>query len=1100
MRYLNRYFLASFPALLLLTQWSAMVGAQTDAAPHPLSLGKSIERRLTDKEIHSYAIRSTAGQFHRITVPRLSQSLTITLYAPAGQRLLEGQCLSSLPCVYSWLASEAGNYRLEIRQRLKGLSLAWYEIQLAEQRPANAADESRLMADVALMEGRRLSLQNAPAKAAEPYNAALTNYQALGDQWCAALTFVSQAMLHRTLNATKPAQDLYARALAAWRTVGDKKMEAQTLANLGYLLHEQGETKAALEQYQQALALQRANGDRWGEAYTLSYLSGIYAGLDDPQQSLACHNQSYQLYLALGDTGQAANELNSLGGYYSSIGDHERAIEYYRQAIPLWQDAGNERGEIGMNNNTGYMYRLMGEPLKAIEFYERGLALTRAKNFTGMESGVLASLGQSYRDLHEPQKALDYFQQALTLRQKLGNRHTTFLSHCLLGVAYDKVGKHAQALDHLQQAAALWPTMDDNATKELTLKTLGEAYADIGAYDEAHPYFERLLAMARARDGRSTEADVLVCLARVAAAREQLDEARAQMETALKLHESLRGKLPSDELRSSYFATVKRHYQFYLNILMRLHRAQPTAGFDALALQANERTRARTLLELLPEARLNLPRGVDPALLDRERTLRQQLNAKAAARTRLPANATTEFAAATAEINAIERDYEVLTAQIRSASPRYAALLAPQPLGLGEIQSLLDENTLLLEYALGDEHSYLWAVTPTKLMTFVLPKRTEIEAAARRLYRLLTARQPVSGESPPQYRTRVAEADAAYAEAAATLGQMILSPAASLLPGKRLLIVADGALQYVPFAALPEPVVGGRLPVVGRKIRPNRQPTTDHRQLLLVNHEITHLPSASVLSLLRQAAQERQPAARAIAVLADPVFEANDPRLKAARAQAPPTTSFGAPQLDRVVRDVLSERGSLSRLPFTRTEAKAIRAAAPGAHVALDFNANKAAAVAPELKQYRIVHFATHGLLDAVHPALSGLVFSLVNERGVAQDGFLRLHDIYNLDLSAELVVLSACQTALGREVWGEGMIGLTRGFMQAGAQRVLASLWKVSDSTTADVMQRFYRALLQQGKTPAAALRATQLAMRQQAQWQAPYYWAAFALQGEYK
>ena len=327
-----------------------------------------------------------------------------------------------------------------------------------------------------------------------------------------------------------------------------------------------------------------------------------------------------------------------------------------------------------------------------------------------------------------------------------------------------------------------------------------------------------------------------------------------------------------------------------------------------------------------------------------------------------------------------------------------------------------------------------------------------------------------------------------------------MSPASHLLSGKRLLIVADGALQYVPFAALPEPVVSRQLSVAGKTADANRQPTTDPRQPLMVRHEIINLPSASVLSVLRQAAQERKPAARSVAVIADPVFDANDPRRKARRQEAHSAAMREGQNLSGAGLERLATRGALSRLPFTREEARGIRALAPDALTALDFKANKAFVTAPELKQYRIVHFATHGLLEAAHPALSGIVLSLVNERGTPQDGFLRLNEIYNLDLSADLVVLSACQTALGREVWGEGMIGLTRGFMHAGAQRVLASLWKVSDSTTADLMQRLYRALLKQGKSPAAALRAAQLEMRQQPQWQAPFYWAAFALQGEFR
>jgi CHAT domain-containing protein len=203
--------------------------------------------------------------------------------------------------------------------------------------------------------------------------------------------------------------------------------------------------------------------------------------------------------------------------------------------------------------------------------------------------------------------------------------------------------------------------------------------------------------------------------------------------------------------------------------------------------------------------------------------------------------------------------------------------------------------------------------------------------------------------------------------------------------------------------------------------------------------------------------------------------------------------------LTRAVNDV---RGDLARLLMTRDEAEAILSVTPrnGGLAALDFRANRATATSDELSDYRIVHFATHGLLDSEHPELSGLALSLVDEQGRSQDGFLRLHEIFNLRLPVELVVLSACQTGLGKEVKGEGLVGLTRGFMYAGASRVVASLWQVNDAATAELMKRFYRRMLQDGMRPAAALRAAQIEMWKKPQWQSPFYWSGFALQGEWK
>jgi len=209
--------------------------------------------------------------------------------------------------------------------------------------------------------------------------------------------------------------------------------------------------------------------------------------------------------------------------------------------------------------------------------------------------------------------------------------------------------------------------------------------------------------------------------------------------------------------------------------------------------------------------------------------------------------------------------------------------------------------------------------------------------------------------------------------------------------------------------------------------------------------------------------------------------------------------------LTRSAADIgLSRNGELSlpRLHFSRKEADAILAVTPAGlgKKAVDFDASRAMATSPELGQYRIVHFATHGLLDSAHPELSGLVFSMVDKRGRPQNGFLELQDIYNLNLPADLVVLSACETGLGKEISGEGLVGLTRGFMYAGASRVVASLWRVSDVGTAELMAAFYTSMEKDGLPPSAALRAAQIKLWKQKRWSNPYYWAAFQIQGEWK
>ncbi|MEK7833318.1 MAG: CHAT domain-containing protein, partial [Acidobacteriota bacterium] len=385
---------------------------------------------------------------------------------------------------------------------------------------------------------------------------------------------------------------------------------------------------------------------------------------------------------------------------------------------------------------------------------------------------------------------------------------------------------------------------------------------------------------------RAGEAQALFGLAQAERALGRLPESRRLIESALAKVESVRAGVGSQQFRTSYLATVQRLYEFNLDLLMQLHRAQPATGpamgFDALALQASERARARSLLEQLTESRADIRRGVDAALLAREQELTQLLNAKAQRQSQLsPRTGDNQRRELQQEIRQLEDEYQQVQAKIRQTSPQYAALTQPQPLGATEIQSLLDADTLLLEYALGEERSYLWAVSANGINSYELPKRSLIEDAAKRASKLLNAHGVrLRGETVAARSDRIAQADAQLSETARQLSDWLLAPAAALLGNKRLLIVPDGALQYLPFAMLPAPDktdIGNKNPQsASGEFGRNPQSGVP----LIVNHELVTLPSASTLAVMRRELAGRTPAPKQLAIFADPVFDGGDDRLK----------------------------------------------------------------------------------------------------------------------------------------------------------------------------------------------------------------------------
>ena len=859
---------------------------------------------------------------------------------------------------------------------------------------------------------------------------------------------------------------------------GHNRATAKKAYAEGERLRRQGTAESlrkAIEKYEEELRQCRGLADRKGEASTLVFLGVVYNLLGEKQKALESYNQSLSLWRSLDDPKEVGSTLDNIGKLYETLGDRQKALEFFNQALAIRQNADDRYGKASTLISIGRIYRVLGEEQKALECFNQALAIRRAVNDSKGEASVFHHIGMVYYSLGERREALEYFIQALEIRR---------------------------AMRQPREEAS-------------TLNSMGRTYHSLGEKQKAVVCFNQSLAIRRFVGDRSGEAETLSEIARLARDRGDLSEALRQIKDSLNIVESLRTKVASPELRASYFASVQSYYEFYIDLLMRLDRLYPSRGYDVAALQASERARARSLLEILIEPRANIRQGVDPSLLEHERSLLQQLNAKIEYQIRLLSDKLSpEKASPTMkEIQILATEYEQAQAQIRARSPGYESLGRLVPLDLKQIQEqLLDPDTLLLEYALGEEGSFLWLVTSTSMTTYPLPKREQIESVAESVIRFLT-----EGGTPQEFESKAAD-----------LSQILLGPIASRLGKKRLAIIADGMLQYLPFAAMPVP-----------------SPTGQRREYvpLVVEHEIVGLPSASALAMLRNQFAARKPAPKTLAIFADPVFTKDDKRVKAGSTVKRTTkTDFGDisqsesewigeqdncrqrnnprcqnpdSQLHMPLKEQNSEnvtrsshqfdfrhdRANWSRLPFSRREAEQILAliATSDVKAAFDFDASQTTAMSAELGQYRILHFATHGVLNNELPELSGLLLSLVNEKGESQDGFLSLSEISRLNLSAELVVLSACRTGLGKDIRGEGLLGLTREFMYAGAPRVVASLWAVQDRATLELMVRFYKAMMKQKLHPAAALREAQVSMWREGRWGADQ-WAGFVFQGDWR
>lgn len=971
--------------------------------------GQAIESALTRGETGTHGVAVEAGQYLHIRIDPRSGSLRARLIAPNGATVAvdEGTALD-----LRFVANEAAVLQVEVSLPGSASVPSRYSIAITESRPASSDDRLRIQAAAEVQRAQGLQAGNAEAslrQAMAAYETALDLWRRTGEHEAEADTLSAMCGASRAFEALQPLE-CYARLLALARSREDRAREAAALTRIGLIHMSDGGYGEALEAFQQALAATRALGNQHDEGILLSDVAMAYLVLREP----------------------------------------ERAADYYLKELPIWRRLGERKLEATTRLSIGAAYEKSETPQRGLSHYLQALELYRVLADQRGSALALHHIGLLYFRIHQPAQGRTYCHQALAAWLGMGRPSAVDCGY--IAQLYQHLNQPREAIACYEQAVAEWRKNGGNAAAAGALTEIASIQLSLGQWDGATRNAREALALLDGMTQPVRQAKALYLLARAERAAGDLKAALEHARAVLDVEESLRGAVSGPASRTSYSTGMREKYEFQIALLMDLYRVTGSDGELAEALHTSERARARSLMETLAEIHADIRQDADPALLDEERRLTAALDVQASRQAQLLAGRHTAAQAAEIEqrIRALETAGEENETRLRRRNPRYAALMRPQPLTLAEIRrQVLDGDTLLLEYSLGEERSFLWAVTLDQITAYELPRRSVMEAAARKAYQQMAVAPGETSTAP---------------DARLALARMLLRPAAAQLGSRRLLISTEGALQYVSFAALPDPRVPGR-PLVQR-------------------NEIVYLPSASTLATIRREMAGREPAPKPLAVIGDPVFSARDPRVR-----------------QSTVRPASDSVESFPRLWATRTEAGQIAALAGAkSWTALDFDASRAMVMGGGLGSYRILHFATHGLLNEEHPQLSGLVFSLVDSSGRPQDGFLRAHQVYHLRLNADLAVLSTCQSALGKQIRGEGIVGLTRGFMYAGAPRVVASLWRVPDTTTAQLMRYFYAAMLQQKLSPAAALRAAQVKISHQTNWSSPYYWAAFKLEGEYR
>jgi CHAT domain-containing protein len=1138
---------------------------QSTQPAEALKPGQSLITTIDGDQTLSFSLALPAGQLADFCVEQQGSNLLVSLYDRDEKELIKVDSPAGPhgPIRFSVIAPYSGTYRLDVKSTDDWALLSDVRVSLAPLRNPVSSDHSEVDAHYAFAAGRTSFRNENKADAIDAYKRTLKYWQTTENKHWLALTNFALSEVYRSLNKLET-QEQY--LLEVLRIVGiglapnDWRIHASALNDLGGNYGRSNKIDKGIELIHQARTLYAAHNDRRGQASACNNLAQMYNRTGNYAQALEFTRQALEFRLAENDKPGASNLINGLAVLSDRLGDPEQALNHSLQSLRNWEEIGERRpgdrrkvasvlSSIGTISDKlgrldqaqeyydkalekyskddpyravtldhkGELYAALGKPVEAREYYDEALRILEAteKPDLDIKAGILVHIGQLSLAAGDAPSAIKWFEQARDLPPSQP-RLTDVLTN--LGTALAISSHLERALEVYRDTFKIQTDLKDHRGLALTLQKRGEAYVLLRKHQDALNDLKAALPLWQSVKDQRGEAATLNNIARVERNRGNLPEALAHNEQAIGIVESLRTQISSRQLRASYFATRENYYELHVDIKMQLAKTEQRSDYIAAALEANEKARARVLLDALGEAELErsvFTETSDPrfsSMIEQRLKLLSTMAAKAQVRTLYLSGggSPAQIAIWDRELKELSAKYDALESKIRSQNPKFAKLTKPEPASLQQIQELLDEQTSLIEYSLGEPRSYAWVVNQDSIEGVELGGRNQIEGYANRLIEALSARGRVEkNETGEQKSARVAKAESDYGEASALLSKAVLVPIASKLTKRRLLIVADGALQLLPFVALPDP---------------NATATaTTPTQSMIERHELISLPSASVLVLQRKDLAKRKPAPHLVAVIADPVFGETDERAieakrgkRSGRLSQAPT---GPPAKDVASRETsltsessrlsraldnlgLGSTGEIRRLRYAQREVSAILKVAPPnqSYSATGFKANRAALMNPRLANYRIVHFATHGLVDVKNPELSAILLSMLDEMGKEQNGYIGLSEIYNLNLPADLVVLSACETGTGKQIKGEGIIALTRGFMYAGAERLVASLWRVDDQATADLMARFYEEMLVHKLTAPVALREAQRQLSQHKQWNNPHYWAGFVIQGEWR
>ncbi|MBI4853664.1 MAG: CHAT domain-containing protein [Acidobacteria bacterium] len=1065
----NYHYLIFSIAIILILIFSSNSYANTQDSK-VLEPNKPVDRILSNKEPHIYSIPLKKQDFLVLTVDQLGIDIIVEVIDPNGQKLDEVSDNSKGQEALVMIADMEGDYKIRLigveDKSLSVPTIGHYIVKIQEQRPSTKQDR-------ALLQGRELEV-------------------------LAEIAF-SQGIREKFLEAIKN----YEQALELFQIAENKKEQAKALRGLALCYYSLNENLKSIDYYEKSLAIWKELGEQYSVATTLLAIGGVYYVIDDFQTALNYYEQSLPLWIEVKNRYGEGYTLAAIGNAKVSTGDYFKAIECYYQAIVAYQAINEINAEASARFSLSNAFYLLGQYDESLNNYQQTLDTFRSTGDKEAEANTLASMGLVYAALEKKDDALDSYNKAIEKYKEKNIVVAEAFTRLGISSVYLFAKEFDKAIDQGNQSLDIFLKYNDKRGEAIALSNIGLVQFNAGEKEKAKENYQKSLDIFRSLGYRSGEAAMLYGLASVARDTANLAEAKTKIEAALKIVDSPTLKITEQEIREFNFTTLRSYFDLYIDVLMQLSKTNPNMGYQKQAFQVNERARNRFLQDILTNIRPTI-NDVSPQLIAQERKVNQLIRNKIRSQMKLLSAdySPQQLGNITRDLEKFSAEYEQIQKEIKQKAPIYGQLVYPDPIALNETQKLLDKDTILLEYWLGDQHSYLWVITPNKVESFELSKKAEIEDLARKFHLCLSARNSrikYEQSKPVNQRPAVAEADPLVEELSNTLSQILLKPIADKLGKSKLLIVGEGALHFIPFAALVDPV------------------DETKKVPLLIAHEINILPSAHSLTLLNSSTSKTKLSELKVALFADPILSVDDERLQGKGKKSRQENAVATDILKSLKdparlsvelayraaddTDVFNNSYRIPRLPLSDLETKQITTTLGKEKIkqTLGDAFNRVSTFNPEHSDYQVTHLSSYALINSKNPAISGIALSLFDNDAKEQDNFLKLKDLYNLPFTSQLLVISAGGTTMGKNIRSEGFYALTRGLIHSGTKQTLLSLWTIKDESRVELMSRFYQGLAK-NLQPAQALRAAQIAIWEQKRWQAPYYWAPFVIVGNTK